>query len=722
MASGVAGTRDARSSRRPSRVVVENVQPQIDGGRFPIKRTVGEAVFVTADVFADGHDKLAGVLKHRTAGGEWQEVPLAALGNDSWGASFVVTALGEYEYTVEAWIDHFGSWLAALVAKADAGDDVESELLEGAAIVERAAPTVAVSREAVEDGDVRIRSEVRLKPDTTYEAERTTDVVSGFTRTDGGFSRTDGDARLRKLAEILRNPGPQSSRVAAARDPEVERLMRARPDRSASTCADHPLRVIADPVRARFGAWYEMFPRSCTPDPRRGGTLREAESRLPDIAAMGFDVLYLPPVHPIGTTNRKGRNNALRAAPGDPGSPWAIGAEAGGHTAIDPGLGTLDDFDRFVATARHLGLQIALDIAFQASPDHPWTKTHPQWFQRRPDGSIKFAENPPKKYQDIYPFDFGSEDWRALWDALRDVFLFWASHGVTIFRVDNPHTKPFAFWEWVIAEVRGRHPEAIFLSEAFTRPKVMRRLAKLGFNQSYTYFTWRNTAQELREYLTELTRTEVCEYMRPNFFANTPDILHAYLQDGGRPAFEVRLILAAMLSASYGIYSGFELCENVPVRPGSEEYLNSEKYEIRVRNWNQPGNLNERIARVNDIRRTHTALQFNSTLAFHPTDNPALLWFSKAPPAHLTPAGASSGSSLPEAANTRVFVVANTDPWRMQHGHVQVPIWELGLAANQPYVVYDLLDDARYVWHGDWNYVKLDPVERMAHVFVVRTE
>jgi starch synthase (maltosyl-transferring) len=490
-------------------------------------------------------------------------------------------------------------------------------------------------------------------------------------------------------------------RVAAARDPELRRLMDARPDRSASTIAT-AYRVVVDPERARFGAWYEMFPRSCTSDPRRSGTFREAEARLPAIAGLGFDVVYLPPVHPIGTTHRKGRNNALTATPGDPGSPWAIGSEAGGHTAVDPGLGTLDDFDRFVAAARHLGMAVALDIAFQASPDHPWVREHPEWFRHRPDGSIKYAENPPKKYQDIYPFDFESREFAGLWAALRDVFLFWISHGVTIFRVDNPHTKSFAFWEWAIADIRQKRPDAIFLAEAFTRPKVMQYLAKVGFNQSYTYFTWRNSASELRDYLTELTRTDLKEFMRPNFFANTPDILHEYLQTGGRPAFEVRLVLAAMLSASYGIYSGFELCENVPLRRGSEEYLNSEKYEIKPRDWQQAGNLNELIARVNDIRHAHPALQQNDTLAFHETENPAFLWFSKT------------------AGNDRVFVVANTDTHWMQHGRIQMPIWELGIGPRQSYVVEDLLDDARYVWQGDWNYIKLDPTERIGHIFVIR--
>ena len=578
-------------------------------------------VSITVDAFADGHDLLAGVLKYRwtgppsqmprtaESGALWTEVPLASAGNDSWSASFTVTELGEYEYTVEAWIDRFGTWQRDLQAKTAAGQDVSSHLLEC--------------------------------PDSA-------------------------------------------------------------PDRSASTTYDRILRVTVDPVRARFSAWYEMFPRSCTSDPRRSGTFRDAETRLPDIAAMGFDVLYLPPVHPIGRTYRKGRNNSLTSRPDDPGSPWAIGAEAGGHLAIEPGLGTLQDFDRFVETAARVGLAVALDIAFQASPDHPWVAEHPEWFKHGPDGSIKYAENPPKKYQDIYPFDFESRDARGLWEALRDVFLFWIDHGVTIFRVDNPHTKPFRFWEWCIAEVKARHPETIFLSEAFTRPKLMQYLAKAGFTQSYTYFTWRNTADELRQYLTELTHAEPAEYLRPNFFANTPDILHEYLQHGGRPAFEVRLILAATLSASYGIYSGFELCENVAVRPGSEEYLDSEKYEIKPRDWNQPGHLKELIAQVNAIRRAHPALQHNTTLRFLPGDNPSLLWFTKTSPDDV------------------VFVVANTTPAYLQHGWVELPIEALGIAPHESYVVEDLLDESTYVWRGAWNYVRLDPAERMAHVFVVR--
>ncbi|MBI4266594.1 MAG: alpha-1,4-glucan--maltose-1-phosphate maltosyltransferase [Acidobacteria bacterium] len=640
------------------RLVIEHVQPVIDGGRFPIKRTVGETVVVTSDVFADGHDQLAGVLKYRhvPARGRrvgWTEVPLVFLDNDAWTASFEVTEPGEYEYTIEAWIDRFGSWLKELVLKADAGQDVSSELLEGAALIDAAA-------------------------------------------------RPTDPATLLEFADILRRDRPQAARVAAARDPALRALMDGRPDRSASTTCEAPLRVVVDPVRARYGAWYEMFPRSCTTDPARGATLRDAEAYLPRIADMGFDVLYLPPVHPIGRTHRKGRNNTPAAAPGDPGSPWAIGAEHGGHTAIDPGLGTVEDFDRFVSVANRLGLEVALDIAIQASPDHPWVREHPEWFRHRPDGSIKYAENPPKKYQDIYPLDFETSETSALWTAWRDVFLFWIAHGVKIFRVDNPHTKPFRFWEWLIADVRRAHPDTVFLSEAFTRPKVMKHLAKAGFSQSYTYFTWRNTAQELREYLVELTATEVREYLRPNFFANTPDILHEYLQTGGRPAFEVRLILAATLSASYGIYSGFELCENVPVRAGSEEYLHSEKYEIRPRDWSRAGRLDELIARVNTIRREQRALQANHTLAFHAADNPAFLWFSKA-----------DGAS-------RVFVVVTTDPHRLQDGRVQMPVGQLGIAPGQPYMMEDLLDGARYTWQGEWNYVKLDPAERVAHILVVR--
>src|SRR4051812_34292443 len=683
-----------RAARR--RVIIERLQPEIDGGRFAIKRTPGESVVVTADIFADGHDLLAGVLKHRlvrkpdsgdhdAAEPAWTDTPLAPLDNDSWTGSFVVEHVGRYEYTVEAWIDRFGSWLKALIAKAEAGQDVTSELLEGAELIQVAAGQGLAG--SPERADLSARSKT-ARAEARHEKA---DPREGW--------------RLLEIADLLRSARPQLERVAAARDASLTALMTARAGRSTATAYDRTLEVVVDPVRARFGAWYEMFPRSCTSDPSRSGTFREAEGRLPELQSMGFDVVYLPPIHPIGRAFRKGRNNSLTPEPGDPGSPWAIGSPEGGHTAIEPGLGTLADFDRFVATARNLQLEVALDVTFQASPDHPWAREHRDWFRHRPDGSIKYAENPPKKYQDIYPLDFESDAWTGLWEALKQVFVFWAQHGVTIFRVDNPHTKSLRFWEWCIAEVKGEYPEAIFLAEAFTRPKVMRYLAKAGFTQSYTYFTWRNSAHELRDYLTELTTTELREYMRPNFFANTPDILHEYLQHGGRAAFEVRLVLAATLAASYGIYSGYELCENVPVRPGSEEYLDSEKYQIKVRDWNAPGNIKELIARVNQVRREHRALQFNDGLQFHATDNPALLWFSKRAP----------------SGDDRVFVVANTDPHNLQHGWIDVPIADLGLAPSSTYVVEDLLDGGRYQWRGAWNYVRLDPAVRMAHVFLIVT-
>jgi starch synthase (maltosyl-transferring) len=660
--SGTAHTEHG-GRRRPGRVVIERVNPEALCGRFAIKRAVGEPVDVTATMFAEGHDVLAGVVRFRPATGAgdagpgvWQEVPLVSLGNDQWSASFTPTELGVYEFTVEGWPDEFASWRKELLAKAGAGQDVANELLEGAALVEAA------------------------------------------------LARRGGrEPLLTQAAVTLKQRGALDRQLALISEERLQRLMQSLPDRGNASTYEKTLRVLVDPVRARFSTWYEMFPRSCTSDPSRSGTFREAEARLPELADMGFDVLYLPPVHPIGRTFRKGPNNTLVAGPNDPGSPWAIGGPEGGHTAIEPGLGTIDDFDRFVQVANRLGIEIALDIAFQASPDHPWVTTHPQWFKHRPDGSIKYAENPPKKYQDIYPFDFESQDWRALWAALRDVFLFWIEHGVRTFRVDNPHTKPFAFWEWCLAEITRAHPDVIFLAEAFTRPAPMRRLAALGFNQSYTYFTWRNTASELREYLTELTTSEVREYMRPNFFANTPDILHEYLQHGGRPAFEVRLILAATLSASYGIYSGFELCENVAVRPGSEEYLDSEKYQIRIRDWSSPRNLKQLIATVNAIRRSQPALQYTTGLQFHDCDNASLLWYSKQ-----------------AAGGPPVFVVVNTDPHWMQHGWVEVPLERLSLEPDATYVMDDLLDSTRYTWRGRRGYVRLDPAERVAHIFLVR--
>jgi starch synthase (maltosyl-transferring) len=651
-----------RSNRAPSRVIIEGVRPEIDSGRFPIKRTVGEEVFVTADLFAEGHDVLRAALLHRPlGGGRWSEEPMTPLVNDRWTGRFVVPAPGRFEYTVEGWVDHFASWRKEVCKKVEAGQDVASELLEGAELVREAARRAS--------GD-----------DATWLLER---------------------------AALLGRGGDQADRVLAALDPDLAARMDHYPDRTGGHTYEKLLPVMVERERARYGAWYETFPRSCAPEPGRHGTFKDLEARLPYIAGMGFDVLYLPPVHPIGRAHRKGPNNTLAPGPDDPGSPWAIGGPEGGHKAVHPELGTLDDFDRVVAAAKALGLEVALDIAFQCSPDHPYVRAHPQWFRHRPDGTIKYAENPPKKYQDIYPINFECDDWRNLYAELCDVFLFWVGHGVTIFRVDNPHTKPFRFWEWCLKEVWDHHPETIFLSEAFTRPKVMKQLAKLGYTQSYSYFTWRNNRQGLTEYFTELTQTECAEYMRPNLFANTPDILHEYLQYGGRPAFMARLVLAATLGASYGIYGPpFELCVGQALRPGSEEYLDSEKYQVRHWDLGAPHSLRDYITRVNEIRRENPALHSDRGLRFFETDNEQIVCYGKA---------------TPDLSNI-IVVVVNLDPHHTQSAWVRLPAGELGLGSgpDEAYQVHELIGDARYLWHGASNFVALDPSASPAQVFRVR--
>ncbi|HTL44621.1 MAG TPA: alpha-1,4-glucan--maltose-1-phosphate maltosyltransferase [Vicinamibacterales bacterium] len=638
------------------RVVIEHVTPEIDSGQFPVKRTPGEEVVVEADVYADGHDVVVARLLWRRCGdAAWTDTPMEPLGNDRWTARFTVRDVAPCEYTITGWVDSFETWRQELSKKTGVGQDVGSELLEGAAIVRGAM----------------------------------------------GRAQAPDLIAMQTAAESLEDESqPQGARATAGLGEDLRAAMARHADRSHATQYQRLLLVHVDRERARFGAWYEMFPRSAGTDPSRSATFAEAAARLPYIASLGFDVLYLPPIHPIGRSYRKGRNNSLEPRAGDPGSPWAIGAAEGGHTAVEPGLGTIEDFDRFRAEAERAGLEIALDIAFQASPDHPYVSAHPEWFRHRPDGTIKYAENPPKKYQDIYPFDFDSSAWQALWEELRGVFEFWIGHGVRIFRVDNPHTKPFRFWQWVIADLQSRHPDTIFLAEAFTRPKIMRYLAKAGFTQSYSYFTWRNTKAEITEYFTELTTTEASEYMRPNLFANTPDILHEFLQQGGRPAFQIRLVLAATLGASYGIYSGFELSEHVPLRPGSEEYLDSEKYQIRVRDFDQPGSLAELISRVNAIRHDERALQFDRGLQFHDTDNPQLICYSKRAP--------DGGAPL--------LIVITLDPRHMQHGWIRVPLGDWHLAPEQPFDVVDLLSDERYRWRGEWNYVRFDPEYRVAHI------
>jgi starch synthase (maltosyl-transferring) len=640
------------------RVVIEAVKPEIDGGRFPIKRVVGERVVVEADIFADGHDSLSAVLRYRTEGNStWSEIPMEPLVNDRWRAGFEVTETGKYHYTLQAWVDRFKTWRDGLSKKITAGHDVTVDLLVGADLVEQ-----------------------------------------GAKRASGRDRRS-----LQKCSAALRSAA--SAATDAALDEELAALMEKYPDRSRATTYEKTLGVDVERVKARFSTWYELFPRSCSRRPDQHGTLRDCEDWLPYVASMGFDVLYLPPLHPVGRSFRKGKNNTLVARPGDVGSPWAIGAEEGGHKAIHPQLGTIEDFSRLVEKANALGIEIALDIAFQCTPDHPYVQEHPEWFRKRPDGSIQYGENPPKKYQDIYPLDFETEHWKALWDELKSVFVFWREHGVRLFRVDNPHTKPFCFWEWVIREVKREYPDVLFLAEAFTRPKVMYRLAKSGFSQSYTYFAWRNTKWELTQYFTELTQTEVAEFFRPHLWPNTPDILTEYLQFGGRPAFMTRLVLAATLGANYGIYGPvFELCENVAREAGSEEYLNSEKYEIRTWNLDHPDSLKDFIARVNRIRRENSSLQSDRSLCFHPVDNEELICFSKQ---------TDDGSNV-------MLMVVNLDPNHTQSGWVELPLADLRLDPHQPFQVHDLLTDARYLWHGPRNYVVLNPHSVPAHIFRVR--
>ena len=640
---------------QPSRVVIEHVRPEVDGGRFPIKRTPGEPVRVTADIHADGHDQLAADLLVRRAGdAAWTAEPMRLQPNDVWRAVFTPPAEGIYEYTVQAWVERFLTWRANTLKKLDARQAAADDVNEGVALIEAAAAQAKGAAQRVLQAQGR-----QLKAASSPDAQRL--LIS---------------------------------------DPELASAMRASADRGFVDTYERVLRLDVERERARFGAWYEFFPRSAGTRPDQSATFADAERRLADIAGMGFDVVYLPPIHPIGVSFRKGRNNAARAAAGDPGSPWAIGSEAGGHTAVHPELGTLKDFDHFVAAARRLGLEVAFDLAFQCSPDHPYVREHPEWFRHRLDGSIKYAENPPKKYEDIYPLDFEGEGWERLWRELLGVTLFWAERGIRIFRVDNPHTKPYRFWEWLMGQVRAKHPETIFLAEAFTRPKIMAQLAKLGFSQSYTYFTWRNTKAELTEYLQELTQTEARDIMRPNFFTNTPDILHAFLQNGGRNACLIRFLLAATLGASYGIYGPAFETGDVAALPGTEEYLNSEKYQIRVWDWKRPGSIQNWITTVNRIRREHPALQFlDESLRFYETTAEFLIAYAK---------------TSPDGQET-ILTVVNLHPHQMHHGWVRFR--PRGVAGDTPYVVHDLLDGARYTWRGDANYVRLEPGSRPAHMF-----
>jgi len=640
------------------RVVIDFVGPCIDGGRFPIKRTVGEGVTVQAHVFTDGHDHVRVELlyKHERQR-NWRVVDMIPKPSDEWVASFETSKLGTCYFTVRAWISHFDTWQADLLKKYKANQDVTIDLKVGSDWITKAA-------------------RIANKKDGT---------------------------KLQKWGQILKHPEKTEKAVQVGTSDSLTALMHKYPDRSLCTTYDQVLTVSVDTTQAVFGTWYELFPRSFGPN-HKHGTFADCEQLLPDIAKMGFDILYLPPIHPIGVTHRKGKNNATACGPQDPGCPWAIGSAKGGHKAVHPQLGSLNSFRHFVKKANAHGLDIALDLAFQCSPDHPYVKAHPEWFRWRPDGSVQYAENPPKKYEDILPLNFESPQWQSLWEELKSVVFFWIEQGIHIFRVDNPHTKPFAFWQWLIAETRRKHPEVIFLAEAFTRRKVMQRLAKIGFNQSYTYFTWRNTKWEIEQYIQELAHSEVGEYMRPNFWPNTPDILPQYLQYGGKAGFIIRLVLTATLSASYGIYGpAYELCVSEAL-PEKEEYLDSEKYELKQWDWKSRGSLRPVIERVNRIRHQNPALQTTRNVRVYTVDNEAMLCYGK----------------LSKDRSNIIITVISIDPHHTQAGWVTLPLEDMGLDPEAPYTMHDLISDDKYIWQGPRNYIELDPTVMPAHILQVR--
>ena len=641
---------------RIATAVIENIEPCLEGGRYPIKRVAGQDLRVAADIFKDGHDVLAAVLKWRKQGQQkWFETPMLKLENDRWQGTCQLAENAAYEYTIEVWQDEFSSWQVEFGKKFGAGiTNLQTEIEEGSILIEHA-------------------------------ARRAT-------------WKTDQE-RLISFAEQLRVADAHTG-ADLARNQELSGLMQAWPDRTLSFEYKPYLQITSDRPEALFAAWYEFFPRSAEGKADSGSKFRDCLGRVDDAKAMGFDVIYFPPIHPIGFSNRKGKNNSVTCEPGEPGVPYAIGSQYGGHMAVEPELGTMEDFDWLVKQIRARGMEVALDFAINCSPDHPYVKEHPEWFFHRPDGTIKYAENPPKKYEDVYPLNFHNPEWRGLWEEMMAVILFWVKHDVRIFRVDNPHTKPVAFWEWLIAEIQRDYPDVIFLAEAFTRPKMMKALAKAGFTQSYTYFTWRNSKWELTEYLTELTQTEMKYYFRGNFFTNTPDILPFYLQGGGRPAFLIRSVLATTLSTVYGIYSGFELCENVPIS-GKEEYLNSEKYQFKERDWNAPGNIKDYLTKLNQIRKTNRALHIYDNLRFHTIENEQILFYSKAT----------------EGLENIVLVFVTVDTVNRQSGFASIPIEQFGIGENDQYQVEDLLTQEKFLWKGRRNFVLLDPQTRPAHIF-----
>jgi len=635
------------------------MEPCIDGGRYPVKRIVGQELNVSADVSTVGHHQLSALLKWRKiAKPDWHQTPMAQTENDRWEATCLFIENAQHEYTIEAWEDAFKSWQVEYAKKYGAGNlDLRTELDEGSILAENAA------------------ARATLKQDKE---------------------------RLLSFSKQLKNADAHFG-AQLAKNPELSGLMAAWPDLSLSIEFQPYLRVIVDRPQALFAAWYEFFPRSAEGKGNSGSKFRDCIPRIEDAKAMGFDVIYFPPIHPIGFTARKGKNNSVTCEPGDPGVPYAVGNKFGGHKAVEPELGTLDDFDWLVGEIKARGMEVALDFVINCSPDHPYVEEHPEWFFHRPDGTIKYAENPPKKYEDVYPLNFQNPDWRGLWEEMKDVVLFWVGHRVRIFRVDNPHTKPNAFWEWLISEIQKDYPEVIFLAEAFTRPEMMKSLSQLGFTQSYTYFTWRNTKREITEYLTELTQTEMRYYFRANFFPNTPDILPTFLQTGGHPAFLIRAVLAATLSTAYGIYSGFELCENVPV-PGQEEYLNSEKYQFKQRDWDAPGNIKNYLTKLNRIRRQSRALREYENLRFQTVENEQIIFYSKAT----------------EALDSTILVLVNLDPYNTQSGFAYVPLESFAINDGDPFQVEDLLTGEKFIWRGRRNFVMLDPHSRPAHIFRLR--
>jgi starch synthase (maltosyl-transferring) len=646
-------------------IVIEAIRPEIDGGRYRAKAVVGDRVEISADIFRDGPALLQAAVRYRgPKDTKWSSAPMALSENDRWAGAFYPDEIGRWSYAIEAWTDRFGTWRRLFIKKLEVGDDIDLEVEEGALIIEEGMAAVPAPQ----------RKELKAAV-AAMRAPASKDSPGGFA----------------------------DPRVVAALSDAVRTAMARYAGRKGSTTPKPALELTVDRERARFGAWYELFPRSTGPAGKHGD-LKTTATALEKVADMGFDVVYLPPIHPIGRSFRKGRNNTLVASPTDVGSPWAIGGKEGGHTAIHPDLGTIEDFDKLVKKANDLGMEIALDYAIQCSPDHPWVKEHPEWFEHRPDGTIKYAENPPKKYQDVYPVNFDTENKDELWKALKEIVDYWISHGVKIFRVDNPHTKPFPFWEWLIGSVQEEHPEVIFLAEAFTRPKVMRRLAKLGFTQSYTYFTWRNEKWDITEYLTELTQTEMADYFRPNFFTNTPDILHEYLQRGGPPAFKIRLALAAFLSPTYGVYSGYEFFENVPVKEGSEEYLDSEKFELKHRDLSAEGTLVPFIKLINETRRKHASLSAFRNLHFHAVDKEEIIAFSKRSP-----------------HEDAILVVVNLNPFNWEEGTISLDLEALGVGPEDTFVVEDIISGARYTWSGPHNYVRLDPSVEPAHIFRIES-